>query len=66
MGTRSDQDAEFLQIPPCAEISQKIISFLGRKAISGKLHTARLNLGQFSGTIFVSSHQVQKMDRSYL
>lgn len=30
LGTRSDQHAEFLQIPPSAETSQKIISFLGK------------------------------------
>lgn len=58
MGTRSDQHADFLQIPPSVEISQKIFSFLGRKAISAKLYTSRLNLGQFSGIIFVSSHQI--------
>lgn len=57
MGTRSDQHAEFLQIPPSAEIALKIISFLGRKAISGKLYRAHLNLGQFSRIIFVSSHK---------
>lgn len=55
METRSDTHAEFLQIPPSAEISQKITSFRGRKTVFVKLYTACASLGQFSGIIFVSS-----------
>lgn len=57
-GNKIRPTCRILQVPPSAGIFQKLICFLDRKAISGKLYTACLNLGQFSGIIFVSSHQI--------